>query len=233
MMQSRDTVSSSHLSSSAYVINYGSTDRYSMLHEKLNNAVRAYDRLLEQRVASSYQRVSNTSQQHGAPQPVYNTATAPQQYPVYPQSLYPGMQHSNGEISYPGHQSSLYQPPIATSPRPTTLSPTAPSYGNPLSGMHPSTTIPTQDPAPSADQPEQRHIPQTVSAVGDNHHASYHYDNQLGQWVMTNVSQQMQPPPPPAPQQVNFPPAPTHIPQQQQQQQAARPQVEEASLIEL
>lgn len=218
-----------------------------MLHEKLNNAVRTYDRLLEQKVASSYQRVSSASlqqQQYGAPQPVYNAAAAPQQYPVYSQtssqSLYPSMQPPNGERSYPGQPSPYQPPPFATSPRPTTLSPTAPSHGNPLSGIHPPTsmTIPTQqDPTPSADQLEQRHFPQTVSAVGDNHHVSYNYDNNLGRWVTTNVSQiQQQMPPPPAPQQVmNLPPAPTHVPQQQQQQQqqAARPQVEEPSLIEL
>ncbi|CDH52349.1 vacuolar protein sorting-associated protein 27 [Lichtheimia corymbifera JMRC:FSU:9682] len=216
-------------------------NRYSMLHEKLNNAVRTYDRLLEQKVASSYQRVSNASiqqQPYGVPQSAHNAA-APQQYPVYPQtssqSLYPSMQPSNGQRSYPG-QPSPYQPPFATSPRPTTLSPTAPSHGNPLSGIQAPTsmTIPTQDPTPSADQPEQRHFLQTVSAVGDNHHVSYNYDNNLGRWVTTNVSQiQQQMPPPPAPQQVmNLPPAPTHTPQQQQQQ-ATRPQVEEPSLIEL
>ncbi|KAI7877477.1 ubiquitin binding protein [Lichtheimia hyalospora FSU 10163] len=211
-------------------------NRYSMLHEKLNNAVRAYDRLLEQRVANSYQRVYSTPSQQPygvSQQPVYNNAVAPQQYPQpNPQSLmYPSMPPSIGEITYPGQPSSQ---PFAASPRPTTLSPTAPSHGNPLSGIQPSTAIPTQDPTPSADQLDQRHFPQTVSPVGDNHHVSYNYDNNnLGRWVTTHVSQLMQPP---APQHMNFAPAPTHIPQQQQQQQqqaTTRPQVEEASLIEL
>ena len=202
-----------------------------MLHEKLNNAVRAYDRLLEQRVANSYQRVYSTSSQQSygvSQQPVYNNAVAPQQYtqPNSQSLMYPSMPPSIGEIPYPGQSSSQ---PFAASPRPTALSPTAPSHGNPLSGIQSSTAIPTQDPTPSADQLDQRHLPQTVSPVGDNHHVSYNYDNNnLGRWVTTHVSQQIQPP---APQQMNFAPAPTHVPQQQQA--TTRPQVEEASLIEL
>ncbi|KAL1933920.1 hypothetical protein VTP01DRAFT_8010 [Rhizomucor pusillus] len=190
------------------------------LHDKLNAAVRTYDRLLEERVAGAYNRTSSAQPTYGSYYNHMHRASMPYAPPAVEQSLYP--QTAPAATEYP----SMYYP---TTSLPATSQPT---------DSAPPAAAAYAPPAGSSDYgcyQQQQGYTQAPPEAG-----SQHTPQQVHQ-------QPLQQQPPSSQQSTYYPPQHQqgyyYPPQQQQQQypgagpqaQAAhkQPYVEETPLIDL
>lgn len=127
------------------------------LHEKLNMAVKAYDRLLEERISNVRLSNSNIPEQQYQHQPLYHQQQQLYSVPSYNQQSYYQEQQQQQEYSAPPHQD-IYYPPATTAEHQatTTYYPPQPQQLNNQDMSHYYSAPPAQHYPPPSHQEEQK-----------------------------------------------------------------------------